>query len=352
MREERWLTFEPWPGLINNGRMCVQTMLVLARLTGRTLVWPERYRPLGEPGDAGPWRPPDPSDVLDLGRLRALAPIAPPGLRPPGPRAILAAAPGSSVFCFPRIPAPGTRARARLLEFAAGRRRFLALTPEMKRCRTLHVKNPLLEHFYAFYFFLDENRSLEERRLIARNVVYRREILEAARRALRSLGRFCAVHVRRGDFLRNYPRQRIPPARLERTLRRFIPRGSKLYVATDERSRPYFSPLERTYDAVFLKDVRGALPPDVPEAWLGGVEQLICAEAEVFVGTRLSTFSSYITRLRGLRGARDQEVYFTDGYPGSALDGFGDPAYSWVNWVQTGSPLWGREFKEGWTVSR
>ncbi len=32
---------------------------------------------------------------------------------------------------------------------------------------------------------------------------------------------------------------------------------------------------------------------------LGMIEQIVCAAADIFVGTPLSTFTSYITRLRG-----------------------------------------------------
>jgi hypothetical protein len=70
--------------------------------------------------------------------------------------------------------------------------------------------------------------------------------------------------------------------------------------------------------------------------------------AGIFIGTRLSTFSAYITRLRGYRGAGNLESYFTDGSPGSEMDDRGSPRFSWINWIRSGYPFWGREFREGW----
>jgi hypothetical protein len=33
------------------------------------------------------------------------------------------------------------------------------------------------------------------------------------------------------------------------------------------------------------------------------------------------------------------------------MDTAGAPPYSWTNWLRAGYPIWGREFKEGWTVT-
>ena len=47
--KERYLTYAAWPGQLNNTRICFETAVVLAFISGRTLVFPDVYRRLGEP---------------------------------------------------------------------------------------------------------------------------------------------------------------------------------------------------------------------------------------------------------------------------------------------------------------
>src|SRR5262249_4168894 len=102
------------------------------------------------------------------------------------------------------------------------------------------------------------------------------------------------------------------------------------------------------YDVYFTDRVREHLPADLTAGSLACVEQEVCAAARVFVGTRLSTFSGYITRLRGYRRAEDTGSYFTDGSEGSEMDDGDNPPFSWTNWLRRGQPIWGREFREAW----
>lgn len=51
----------------------------------------------------------------------------------------------------------------------------------------------------------------------------------------------------------------------------------------------------------------------IPYHYEGMVEQLICASSNLFIGTRLSTFSSYVPRMRGYSiGLEHKEVFFAD----------------------------------------
>ena len=72
--------------------------------------------------------------------------------------------------------------------------------------------------------------------------------------------------------------------------------------------------------------------PAIPEKYVGPVEQLICVCASRFVGTDLSTFSSYIVRLRGYTKAPDTASYYhSETYAGPqaapAIDGFKGRGY-------------------------
>src|SRR5262249_13813517 len=153
-----------------------------------------------------------------------------------------------------------------------------------------------------------------------------------------------AVHVRRGDFFDQFPEQAIPEVsvldRLLVTLSRELP----LYVATDEPGAAFLGLLRRHFRVCVATDFVGAR--DMPPEFLACLEQLICAQAHGFVGTRLSTFSAYITRLRGYMRAPNLEVRFTDGAWEPHWDNSGEPLFSWTNWVTRGFPLWGREYRE------
>merc|ERR1719410_972603 len=76
-----------------------------------------------------------------------------------------------------------------------------------------------------------------------------------------------------------------------------IPRHETLYIATDETNMTYFTPFFQYYKSIqFLHNV---LDEEMDAEKLGMMEQFICANARVFIGTQYSTFSSYINRLRG-----------------------------------------------------
>jgi hypothetical protein len=73
------------------------------------------------------------------------------------------------------------------------------------------------------------------------------------------------------------------------------------YIATDEKNRSFFQPFVDAFGAVkFLSDyldVAGLA--DMNQNHLGMVEQIVCANAHTFIGTPLSTFTGFITRMRG-----------------------------------------------------
>ena len=57
----------------------------------------------------------------------------------------------------------------------------------------------------------------------------------------------------------------------------------------------------QAYGAVyFLEDLKNGTDVDeINQNYVGMIEQVVCANADVFIGTPLSTFTAYITRMRG-----------------------------------------------------
>lgn len=355
-RRLKYLTYTPWPGQLNNTRMCFETALIFAYVSGRILVLPAEYRREHEPEeDHGRFRPLHPAECYTLDKLSGVVEII--SREEYDCRAAregttdqfdLSIPPDTTVFCFPRIPAPGSLEGSALRDFAGSRERFLEFTPEMIACRTLHLVGGALDPFYCLFFFTEPELELRCKRLVKECVRFRASILRAAARITQSLGEYKAVHVRRSDFFQLYPEQNISCHRLLGNVMMRAPAGTRLYVATDETDRSFFADLTPYYELCFLDDFRGSLGEDLPPGALACVEQMVCASATTFIGTRLSTFSAYVGRLRGYGGALDQAIHFTDGLPGSEMDDCGSPRFSWMNWVRYGYPLWGREFREGW----
>jgi hypothetical protein len=340
--------------------MCFETALILAYLSNRCLVTPDIYRSHHQSdSDHRGFRPLHPEEFFDLESLRGIVKIVSHDeyARCAGPEASLDCddlifEPGTAVFCYPGIPAPDSPDASRLHWFAAGRQRFLEFTRSMQTCATLHVKNATLEHFYSFFYFSHAEDERRCHRLIRDRVKFQPEVISTASNIAARLGNFGAVHVRRNDFFGQYAEQNISADRLLPVLAARLPAGARLYIATDEPDKAFFSIIRCCYDVYFLQDFESAIPPGMPAASLACVEQMICAFAGIFIGTRLSTFSGYINRLRGYYGAPDKNIYFTDGFPGSEMDDAGSPPFSWINWMRDGHPWWGREFREGWEPSR
>lgn len=112
---------------------------------------------------------------------------------------------------------------------------------------------------------------------------------------------YVAFHIRRGDFQQKHTR--LPAEQIVSLTNHLVPdRHTKIaYISTDEGNRSFFEPFMREYGAVyFLGDLKSGTDVDeINQNYVGMVEQVVCANADVFIGTPLSTFTAYITRMRG-----------------------------------------------------
>jgi len=117
-----------------------------------------------------------------------------------------------------------------------------------------------------------------------------------------------------------------------------------LYISTDEADAEFFKPFIQEFKTVsFLGDFMPLLADfdSGKTRYHGMIEQAICATGKVFIGTVLSTYSAYITRLRHMMDpsvAQVKEVYFT------SVQSTGDPEvdlkWSKMSWMNDGSPRW------------
>jgi hypothetical protein len=332
--------------------MCFEVALMLALLSRRTLVIPDGYRRLHEK-EGDEFRPLHPRDFISFESLDNVMPSISAEVyrarrRYPRDRVKLRFQPGEAVFCYPSPPRPDDPAHARLHAFAAGRKLLLHLTSQQLTCETLEIEMPALEHFYTFYFVCNPHEARAQRRFVRDHVHFPLHLIQLARAIAGSLGHYNAMHLRRGDFFQCFPHLAVPDSHILGRLLATLPRELPLYVATDEPGAPFLNVLRRYFRVCVATDFFAMRT--MPAEYLACLEQLMCAFAHSFIGTRLSTFSAYITRLRGYVRAPDLEVRFTDGAWNQRWDDVGRPLFSWTNWLRHGLPLWGREFREGWEV--
>lgn len=211
-------------------------------------------------------------------------------------------------------------------------------------------KYRLLTHFYTYHFWTDMQEAKRVKRIVRDRLHYHDDIFCAAGYVVRLLHEEAAVltgkavptlehadhktlggntnldatyfafHIRRGDF--QYKETRISAEELWQNI------GDKLdsrvtrliYIATDEKDKTFFDPIKHHgsgdgFHLRYFQDYEAALRKRFPSFnvnMIGMVEQVICANAHTFFGTPRSSFTGYITRMRGYyRDGRYQRTYYT-----------------------------------------
>jgi hypothetical protein len=116
----------------------------------------------------------------------------------------------------------------------------------------------------------------------------------------------------RGEF--QYKVVKLPASKILSNIEAFVPRNQLVYVATDERNKSFFDAFRSHFPQVkFLDDYMDyADLRSVNPNYLGMIDQIICSRGDYFVGTWFSTFTGYITRMRGYLGYSDKTVFFGD----------------------------------------
>lgn len=194
----------------------------------------------------------------------------------------------------------------------------------------------LLIHYYAYLYWEDEHLARIYKRLVRDRLHYHDMIFCAAGQFIRMLhedaaylnkkiapdiehnrhfitlggdtnvgATFYALHIRRGDF--QYPQTQLSAKTIWENIEHLLnPTVSRLiYISTDESNKDFFKDFNpsKVYVLKFLNDyfptVRRMFTNKFNMNHIGMIEQVICANAHTFVGTPLSTFTGYITRMRG-----------------------------------------------------
>ena len=224
-------------------------------------------------------------------------------------------------------------------------------------------KNRLLTLFYAYLFFPTAKEERLVKRFVRDRVRYKDKIYCVGGRIVEQMAlladpsvtlpyrsmqrtKYVAFHIRRGDFQHKWVK--IPAEEILALTLCLVPDRARrvAYIATDEQNSSFFDPFRAAFKQVyFLQDfTRGAYASiglgDMQRNELGMVEQVVCASSDVFIGTPLSTFTGYITRMRGymnatVPGMYDRTFYYMQKHRNQLQDS-----------PHIHVPFWPREFVE------
>jgi len=271
------------------------------------------------------------------------------------------------VFVWPKIP-PKESDDYQLLERFAGPHRHqfydVFTDPKMLSAKIIHFETrTLFGHFYNAIYYSDFALYQTLLWKVKNFLHFREEFFVKAERIINRLGpSYSAMHVRRGDF--QYRTQKnLPYTKIYDNTYNLLKHNETLYLATDETDvakleREELPILKQRYNVRMFRDFKHLIEGDTPEYMWGVIETLVCSYARVFIGTKASTFSGYIQRLRGYYpDTINPNIYFTD------TKYLGELQFDWgrspmVNGNQCPSDtgghcyIWSWEFDEAWRYAR
>jgi hypothetical protein len=368
---DRYLAFKSWHAGFNNERISLELAFIFAGLTNRTLVLPPGYRHYNlkqfmyekffELEDMNKAMP-----VITYkefaekegitGSYDNIASKATILKWPDFPSS-------KSIFVYPEVPDKEREPEeyARMAKFARPRRmgliRDMKTDSALKHDRIVYFPDhQLFTHFYAYIYIRDPHLDRYMKRLVRDFVHLRSDIYDTAGVILRAMPKdFYTIHFRRGDF--QYKNQRsLSGQTILNNIKSLVPSGSTIYLATDESDmkvlqNEFLVHFQDHYKVIMYKDYASLVEKYIQPNWIGILEQIICSRGIKFIGTKLSTYSGYITRIRGYSpDIEDKNIYFTDTkYPEGYKDDrvFSKEFPRWGDyWLDHG--LWAREFEEVW----
>lgn len=328
-----FVILKPWPGGFNNIRMSLELAVCIAYLTNKTLVLPPKYNMYLLKDEFGLE---DFFDITDLGiksisfeefcKLKEIEPSF-------GSVATIAKVmndPPECVLNFEKI-VPSRN-------FTKGRR-VVNQEDFMGDAECVLFDGTLLGNFDQT---IHSSKLVELKRLIGRHVHYKTNILDMGWEAINWLGdqQYYAIHIRRNDF--QYKELFISAEEILNNIKDIIPKGSRLYIATDHDDKHFFAPLAQVYKLYFYDEIAKATKIDPHYNFIPIIEQLICSRAIKFIGNSHSTLSSYIYRLRGYMGDIKDKNFYINTRPYTEQDQL--PFLQAVRFIAN----WAREFKDVW----
>lgn len=191
-------------------------------------------------------------------------------------------------YSFDGNPAPVDAApEERLSEMVAERQKICLYNQEYQQAKVIHIMGEqqsgsrMLIHHYAFLFYHSWQQHLWMQRFIRDHFRYKDELQCAAARivqTLRAIARsvtnnqdensgFDTMHIRRGDF--QFGAMWISARDIyQLNTHKMIQEGRVVYIATDEKDKTFFQPLQEHYRVYFLDDFKHLLK-DIDSHYFG-----------------------------------------------------------------------------------
>eukprot|EP01120_Amphizonella_sp_Union-15-10_P007386 TRINITY_DN2485_c0_g3_i4.p1 TRINITY_DN2485_c0_g3~~TRINITY_DN2485_c0_g3_i4.p1 ORF type:complete len:442 (-),score=67.61 TRINITY_DN2485_c0_g3_i4:58-1383(-) len=359
-RVERFLLFSTSAGH-NNRRISLELAYSFAYVTNRTLVLPPPE-----------YTPPFPNpisfnQVYNLEDMRAGVPVledhefkALPNYDTLIQDKIIAnftdIGTSESLFVFPKIPHPNTSEYQILMKWREPRSpvgswgiqiRDTYTLPRWNESSIVEFPTILFCHFYIYFYFTPESQIKFHHltKSVRDHVHYKEKIFAMAAKIIDHLPeRFSTMHYRRGDL--QFPENRnVKPVTVFNNTLLLLQEGECLYVATDEETEVFKNEFLTIFGKRYRIEVFATyayLVKDIPNYLIPLVEQIVCSQGRVFIGTRQSTFSGYITRLRGyMKNIENKDFYWT-------TVNFPDGYKTEESFKPSHHKTWNREYPEAW----
>lgn len=179
---------------------------------------------------------------------------------------------------------------------------------------------------YSYFFLAPDSVNRKVRTIVSR-IQPKAHYINAAKKIAKGLGRFNAIHIRRGDFKDWWVKK---PTSLEilENIRDVIPGDMPLLILTDSaQDMDFFRPILNLYpQAIFLDDYilenckadLKALPfSDATVVAL--LSLLVAVESVSFAGSAFSTFTGYIHRRRLLKDSNSPMLFVSNPFAEGAI---------------------------------
>jgi carbamoyltransferase len=167
----------------------------------------------------------------------------------------------------------------------------------------IHFPRNLFGHFYYHVYGNGPIQRNLIRDKIQNGLKYRPEFFKKTKLVKEKIGKYNAIHVRRNDFLQTRPDTSTSQLNtLLDDIKDRIPNNIPLYIATDEQNKELFDILKTHYNTIYFQN-DFYLNLNKHESLI--LDQIVCSEADIFLGSKYSTFSDYINVLRGYNNKKD-----------------------------------------------